>query len=602
MDPRFQPKPEKKTHSQSWIRITGLPQEYWSPKIIFSIAGRVGIPISLYGATSNRSFGHFAKVLVEIDLKADLPNQIFVEREGFAFLVGIEYENLPQICLGCNAIGHAAYQCRRVSKKSASDEPAKNKQNNQKFTPPNQVKVNDLVIDLDIDNKEDFNLQNLERVEDTPILSNNNNMEVVQETSPESSKQEVNINPHLVSEEEFVVKETSDIANSAAANDLKIVGTLWGEEETDEEDQVEERNFTPVMSRAQKKKLRRKGSQDRIHFTRRGGHAKIYAHTNYIQIRALWLDISSLIQANPGPWCCIGDFNVVLRAHECKGARLPARLPSEEFKTFSDSSELVHLNTSGQFFTWSNRRRSVARIKKRLDRSLCNEEWLNLWSTTSCCTLPRVLSDHHPILLCSDFQTQKRIQSFKFHSMWSSHMDCKRVIADTWNTTIVGCPMFILSQKLKLLKKELKCWNVNIFGNIHANVKKALKAVETIHNADLFATENITLASDLIQSSIPSLVSEADNAMLTNKPCMDEIKKVVFAMKSEGAPGWVLPNMNSNTIILIPKSHGANKIADFRPIALANCQFKIITKVIVDRLSNIAVKIISPQAKRILKG
>jgi len=38
---------------------------------------------------------------------------------------------------------------------------------------------------------------------------------------------------------------------------------------------------------------------------------------------------------------------------------------------------------------------------------------------------------------------------------------------------VVGCPMFILNQKLKNLKHKLKFWNKNVFGNINTLVKEA---------------------------------------------------------------------------------------------------------------------------------
>jgi hypothetical protein len=33
--------------------------------------------------------------------------------------------------------------------------------------------------------------------------------------------------------------------------------------------------------------------------------------------------------------------------------------------------------------------------------------------------------------------------------------------------------MFILTKKLKILKDQLKCWNKEVFGNVHAFVKEA---------------------------------------------------------------------------------------------------------------------------------
>lgn len=105
----------KQTHAQCWIRIHGLPQEYWRSKILFEIAGGIGVPISLDEATINRSFGpfgHFARVLVDINLADKLHDQILVEREGFAFFVGIEFERLPSFCLHCCMIGHSLGNCK----------------------------------------------------------------------------------------------------------------------------------------------------------------------------------------------------------------------------------------------------------------------------------------------------------------------------------------------------------------------------------------------------------------------------------------------------------------------------------------------------------
>lgn len=51
--PDFNPNLQKQTHAQCWVCISGLPQEYWSPKIIFAIAGGIGTPIAIDEATKN---------------------------------------------------------------------------------------------------------------------------------------------------------------------------------------------------------------------------------------------------------------------------------------------------------------------------------------------------------------------------------------------------------------------------------------------------------------------------------------------------------------------------------------------------------------------
>ena len=56
----------------------------------------------------------------------------------------------------------------------------------------------------------------------------------------------------------------------------------------------------------------------------------------------------------------------------------------------------------------------------------------------------------------------------------------------------------------------------------------------------------------------------------------------------------VFPGLNSNFIVLILKTATALTMDLFRPIALGSFLFKVITKIIVDRLIVICSRIISP--------
>lgn len=51
-----------------------------------------------------------------------------------------------------------------------------------------------------------------------------------------------------------------------------------------------------------------------------------------------------------------------------------------------------------------------------------------------------------------------------------------------------------------------------------------------------------------------------------------------------------MTNLNSNIVVLIPKIPKEEHIDQYQSIALANLQFKIITKILANRLSIIAKK------------
>jgi hypothetical protein len=106
---------------------------------------------------------------------------------------------------------------------------------------------------------------------------------------------------------------------------------------------------------------------------------------------------------------------------------------------------------------------------------------------------------------------------------------------------------------------------------------------------------------------------------LTRPFTAEEVKKTVFSMKEDSAPGvdgfgvvlykegwefikkelmlmindFYLGNLDINrlnygVITLIPKIKGATNVKQYRPICFLNVSFKIFTKLLVDRLTTYA--------------
>jgi hypothetical protein len=103
---------QRQTHTQIWIRLLELPQEYWRQRTLFEIASAIGTPLTLDESTKNRAFGHYARVLVDIDLSRRIFDEIVVEREGYAFKLAVVYEKLPLFCSHCHTIGHDTVSCK----------------------------------------------------------------------------------------------------------------------------------------------------------------------------------------------------------------------------------------------------------------------------------------------------------------------------------------------------------------------------------------------------------------------------------------------------------------------------------------------------------
>jgi len=217
----------------------------------------------------------------------------------------------------------------------------------------------------------------------------------------------------------------------------------------------------------------------------------IYASIDHIIRRQLWLNLQTLHTQINRPWCAIGDFNSILGSHEHRGATIPARAPMNEFFDWSDSNNFIHLPTRGVQFTWANGRRGLRHTERRLDKVVCNQAWIDVCSSLNVSTLTKHKSDHFPLLLDFETSQHKFLSQFKFMQMCMQHEDCKRVNQEAWNINMVGCSMFILNQKLKVLKQKLKIWNKTIFGNVHSLVKEAEQKLSNIQaDIDLLGISN----------------------------------------------------------------------------------------------------------------
>ncbi|KAL8546688.1 hypothetical protein ACS0TY_006424 [Phlomoides rotata] len=204
----------------------------------------------------------------------------------------------------------------------------------------------------------------------------------------------------------------------------------------------------------------------------------VHARSTHIPRRDLWVDITVHVNRS---LCVMGDFNVVLGAHErSRGARNPAR-PTQEFMAFMDEAQLHDMDTSGPQFTWVTRRSNQGYMVAHLDRVLVNDGFLDFWHSAAATVLTRISSDHHPILLTLQETADHSIRPFRFQNMWSTHPSFLPLVLDSWRQFVTSYnPIHRVTQKLKRLKASLKNWNKVTFRNIYMEMEAASAALAAI--------------------------------------------------------------------------------------------------------------------------
>ncbi|KAI9119975.1 hypothetical protein K1719_008944 [Acacia pycnantha] len=173
----------------------------------------------------------------------------------------------------------------------------------------------------------------------------------------------------------------------------------------------------------------------------------------------LWHDLDQLASNISSPWLLAGDFNDILHQDERKGGSVHRARGCCFFNKFLHSNGLVDLEFSGLRFTW--RRGSLL---MRLDRAICNPLWLQLFPNSSVDHLPKIMSDHRPIMINLGLfhLTGPMDPPFKFLAAWLSHYDFPTIIQRIWQSgdDLMSC--------IDSFKFEIQRWNVETFGLLAA--------------------------------------------------------------------------------------------------------------------------------------
>ncbi|KAJ6947099.1 hypothetical protein NC651_001710 [Populus alba x Populus x berolinensis] len=95
-----------------WVKFPNLPLKCWSPRCLAKIASKLGTPIQSDQLTFNMMRISYAKVLVELNLLADLKSSIVINLpNGTTLNQPVIYETLPRFCTLCKVLGHKTGAC-----------------------------------------------------------------------------------------------------------------------------------------------------------------------------------------------------------------------------------------------------------------------------------------------------------------------------------------------------------------------------------------------------------------------------------------------------------------------------------------------------------
>ncbi|CAN1134646.1 hypothetical protein LINPERHAP2_LOCUS8395 [Linum perenne] len=108
--PYFQPEETFLSTLRVWVRLPGIPFEYFDNTILKLIGDRIGKTVRIDHTTLEGTRGNFTRICVEVDLSKPLLSKYRLRRR----VRRIEYEGLHTICFNCGCYGHKDEACQQI--------------------------------------------------------------------------------------------------------------------------------------------------------------------------------------------------------------------------------------------------------------------------------------------------------------------------------------------------------------------------------------------------------------------------------------------------------------------------------------------------------
>ncbi|XP_042956301.1 uncharacterized protein LOC122292146 [Carya illinoinensis] len=329
-----------------------------------------------------------------------------------------------------------------------------------------------------------------------------------------------------------------------------------------------------------------------------------YGHPDTSKRDSSWGLLKAIKDQTSLPWICIGEFNELKSQEEKWGAAPRPYRQMEKFREVLNLCSLHDLVTKGPHFMWSNNITGPNFTKEKLDRAMASPVWMSIFPNNICQVLPAVSSDHSPLHLrlnCPNLSCSKRKHVFRYEAAWSLRNDCQTVIAEAWQTSTNGHQLDKnFREKLTNCQRMLQQWPTTIEACISGMTSKVSEDMNRNLLLELTSQEVKEAVFQMTPLSSPGPDGFPAQFYQSNwDHIQQEVLDFSLQVLNKGGP---LKEVNDTFITLIPKVKEPKKVSDYRPINLCNVIYKVIAKVLANRLKAILPMVISHNQSAFVPG
>nr|GEZ62090.1 hypothetical protein [Tanacetum cinerariifolium] len=333
--------------------------------------------------------------------------------------------------------------------------------------------------------------------------------------------------------------------------------------------------------------------------------------------------------AQDEPWLLMGDFNVILDPSESSTGSSCFTSGMVDFRDCLGVIGVEDLVMSGLRYTWNKSPGCTNGLLKKLDRVMCNGHFMEKIVNSNAQFLPFVASDHTPAVIeipvifldmqipgHAMFLVVSKLKLLKkpLRKLKLAQGDLAKRVSDLRHELEkVQTLMVEDSFNADLRKKEMECLIAykDALKDVESMLKQRAKVDMLTLNffirllKSVFGEVKRVDSMVDISSLFTNRLSREEADYMVRPVSKDEIKGVVFSMNDDKARGpdgfsskffksaWsiignevcvALKEVNATIIALVPKLISPQKVSDFRPISCCNVLYKIIMKIIANRI------------------
>ena len=169
----------------------------------------------------------------------------------------------------------------------------------------------------------------------------------------------------------------------------------------------------------------------------------------------VWERITRIGTLRTGPWVMTGDFNELIDPSEKLGGAERGEEEGKDFRQMLRACGLWNIQNIGYQFSWAGTRNNET-VQCRLDRTVANQEWSDMFPQALATYLQKVCSDHSPVLTTLVECLWKKRANFKYDQRWIKREGFFDTINHSWKRQASG--QGSLLGKIATCRRDISIW------------------------------------------------------------------------------------------------------------------------------------------------